>query len=344
MTRLDEAVKALQKKFGKSYIVSGTEILDVNYKRNSLGIFPLDVAIGGGIPERKMIMLAGKEGAGKTATALTAIAACQKAGGKVALLNVEHGFDEKWAIKMGVDYGSLLIAQPATIEEISDTIEPLILTGELDLIVLDSIASASSDKELEESAEKGVRSGNAKANGAMVRKITSRLNDPSSPVKTSIILVNQIREKQNIMFGNPEYTPGGHSLHHHCDIIVWLRPDSKPLGDKENPTGITINFRCTKNRTAPPFRVGTYDLLFEGRIDNSKSIIEMGIVTGVINKVGYKYTYKDVSVTDIKPFTKALTPEHYEDIKKEILEQANKGTPVVADDLEIEVGPDPFKE
>lgn len=318
MSNLDEAIKALQKKYGKSYIGVGSEILDTDYIRNSTGIFSLDNAIGGGIPECKIIMIAGKPGSSKTASTLVTIADFQRKNKKVAILNVEHGWDSLWATKLGVQLDKLLVANPSSIEQVSDTIEPLIMTGDLDLIVLDSIASISSDRELEESAEKGNRSGNAKANGVMARKIVARLNDPLHPVKTSIILINQIREKQNIMFGNPEYTPGGYSLHHACDIIVWLRPDSKPLGEKECPLGIKVNFRCTKNRTAPPFRTGNYDLLFEGRIDESTSLVELAITQGVIQKEGYKFTFNGKTITDIKPFIKSLTNEDWVSLKEQL--------------------------
>lgn len=318
MSNLEETIKALQKKFGKNYIGMGSELLSTDYVRNSSGIFSLDNAIGGGYPECKIIMVAGKPGAGKTASILTTTADYQKRNKKVAILNVEHGWDAIWATKLGVQLDKLLIANPSSIETVSDTIEPLIMTGELDLIILDSIASISSDRELEESAEKGNRSGNAKVNGVMARKIVARLNDPLRPVKTSVIIINQIREKQNIMWGNPEYTPGGYALHHACDIIIWLRPDSKPLGEKECPLGIKVNLRCVKNRTAPPFRTGTYDLLFEGKIDESNSLVELGVIQGIIQKEGYKYTFNGKTTTDLKPFLKSLTIEDWASLKEQL--------------------------
>jgi recombination protein RecA len=313
-----ETINALQKRFGKNYIGLGSKMLDMDYVRNSTGIFSLDNAIGGGLPECKIMMVAGKPGSGKTASVLTMVGEYQRKNKKVALLNGEHGWDAIWATKLGVQLDKLLIANSSSIEQVSDTIEPLIITGGFDLIILDSIASISSDRELEDSAEKGNRSGNSKANGVMARKIVARLNDPLYPVKTSVVLINQIREKQNIMWGNPEYTPGGYALHHACDVIVWLRPDSKPLGEKECPLGITVNLRCTKNRTAPPFRQGKYDLLFEGRIDENASLVELAIVQGIIQKEGYKYTFNNKTVTDIKPFIKSLTSEDWIMLKEQL--------------------------
>jgi recombination protein RecA len=329
-----EVMTALRKKWGKNYIGIGTEILSTDYIRNSTGIFSLNNAIGGGLPECKIMMVAGKPGSSKTASTLFTVADYQRNNKKVAILNVEHGWDAPWATKLGVQLDKLLIANPSSIEQVSDTIEPLIMTGGLDLIVLDSIASISSDRELEESAEKGNRSGNAKANGVMARKITAALNDPINPVKTSVILINQIREKQNIMWGNPEYTPGGYALHHACDIIVWLRQDSKPLGEKECPLGITVNLRCTKNRTAPPFRQGKYDLYFEGRIDESSSLVELAIVQGIIQKEGYKYTFNGKTVTDIKPFIKSLTPENWNMLREQLKGKSSTYMPDSLNEME----------
>lgn len=320
MGNLEETLKALNKKFGKSYIGTCSEILDKDYKRRSYGISVLDAATGGGSPERKVTMIAGKESSGKTSTALAAIAATQKVGGKAALIDVEHGFDAIWAAKLGVKVDELLIAQSKTIEEVSDTLEPLVMSNELDLIVVDSVAAAPSMKELEESSEQKSMGGKAKVIGLMMGKLTARLNDVSNPVKTSVILLNQIRDNVG-GWGAPEYTPGGKQLHFQSDIIIWLRPDSMPVGGKEEPIGITVKFKVTKNRTAPPFKTGTYDLLFEGRFDERKALIELAIKLGIITKVGYKYTFKEKTVTDINPFVESLTEEEWLIIRKELLEK-----------------------
>ena len=333
MIELEAVVKALNKKFGKGYIGTGNEVLQTDYTRGTLGTLALDYAIGGGLPERKIVMIAGKPSSGKTTTSLIAAAQYQAAGGKVCLIDVEHGFDAIWATKLGVKVEDMYFAQSKTIEEITDTVEPLIMTGAFSLIIIDSIAAASSTKELEDSAEQKSYGGNAKANGLMIRKMTAALNDCKNPVKTSVMMLNQIRD--NIGgWGAPEYTPGGQQLHFQSDIIVWLRPDSKPVNGKDDPRGITIKFKVTKNRTAPPMKVGTYDLLFEGKIDNRKSSIELGVVTGVIGKVGYKYTFKDKSVTDLKPFMLALTDEDFNEIGKLVVEAVKNGAGEIKDTID----------
>ena len=338
MGELEKTMAALNKKFGKSFICSGNEVLDREYIRRPVGIFTLDCGIGGGLAERKVMMLAGKESSGKTATALVAVGSTQKLGGKVVWIDAEHAFDPVWAAKLGVDVSKLTVADPITIEQVSDTIEALIMTGELDLIVLDSIISPPSSKALEESAEKKSMGGKAKAIGLLMEKITARLNDVANPCKTSVIVINQIRDKIN-SWGGGQMTPGGHQLHHHSDIIVWLRPDSKPVGSKDNPKGITIKFKTVKNRTAPPLRTGSYDLMFEGRIEETSSMVGLAVAKGIINKTGYKYTLREKSVTDLKPFLALLDEDDWKYIKEQLILKAD--VPVVepedTDDLDLTV-------
>jgi hypothetical protein len=124
------------------------------------------------------------------------------------------------------------------------------------------------------------------------------------------------------MFGNPEYTPGGHALHHACDIIIWLRPDSasKAVGGKDNPLGLGINAFCSKNRTAPPFKKSNYNIMFDGYLDENENLVEIAIPKGIIQKEGYKYTFNGKTVTDIKPFMESLGDEDWANIRKQLLE------------------------
>jgi recombination protein RecA len=314
---LDKVVKALNKKFGDGYIGLGTQLLDRTLQRRSMGIFALDLGLGGGIAHRKIMMLAGKESSGKTTSMLLTIAETQRQGGKCALIDIEHNFDPVYAEVLGVKVDELLVAQSKTIEETSDTIEPLIMSGELDLITLDSIAAAPSDKELEESAEQKSMGGKAKSIDLMMKKIVARLNDVSNPVTTSILLLNQIRD--NIGgYGSPEYSPGGHQLHHSSDIIVWLRPDSEPVGGKEEPKGINIKFKVTKNRTYPPFKTGSYHLIFGKGVDNTRSIVEKAVEWGLIKKAGPWFSYKETKTSGLDNFMSAVSKEILEEIKVEV--------------------------
>jgi len=330
MSAIDDAMKALNKKFGKNYIGVGSEIMDVDYQRLAIGILPLDYAIGGGIPERKIVMVAGKESSGKTSTLLKAIATAQAQGVLCAFIDVEHGFDPIWATKLGVQVDKLLIAQANTIEQVSDTAETLIMSGEVGLIGVDSVAAAPSQKELDDSSDQKSYAGGGKpvAIGVMMRKLTSRLNDVKNPVTTRVILLNQIRDNVG-GWGAPEYCPGGKALHFQCDIIIWLRPDSKPVGGKDNPKGVTVKFKCTKNRTAPPLKTGTYDLMFKGEFNEVAAMVAIGLQLGIINKKGNTHTFENIIAVGKDKFAIAIRKNGLELLREKIL--AFEGEPVAID-------------
>jgi recombination protein RecA len=194
------------------------------------------------------------------------------------------------------------------------------MTGDLNLICLDSVAAAMSAKELEASAEQKSMGGKAKAIGLMIGKITARLNDVSNPVKTAVIIINQVRS--NISgYGNPLYTPGGMQLHFQTDIIVWLRKESEPVGGKENPIGITVKLRVEKNRTFPPFKTGNYDLLFiAGRVDNAKAVVEKAVAYGIIVRSGAWYEYKDIKAQGLDKCIESIVSKNkLEELTTEVL-------------------------
>ena len=323
---LDEAIKALNKKLGGDFIAKGLKVTE--YKRHSLGIDALDIAIGGGLPQRKIMMVCGEFSAGKSTTAITAVASIQKDGGQVAWLDTEGAFDCTWAQKFGVDVTKLIICRPQTVEDATDVLETLISSGELDLIVLDSIAVMPSAKELEESAEQKSMGGIAKSLGLCMRKVIARLNDPRQNIKTSIILINQLRDNVS-GYGPKKYSPGGRQVHYQSDIIIWLKADSEPVGGKEAAQGITVNYKVIKNRTAPPLRFGTYNLMFTGYIDNKRAIVELAIIHGLIKKAGAIYTYIENGETKkakgINSLVSGLTEELTASFKEQILEEVAKG-------------------
>lgn len=337
MGELEKTVRALNKKFGDGYISMGSSLLDRNLHRRSTGVFALDMGLGGGIAHRKIAMLAGKESSGKTTTMLLMIADVQRKGERAALIDVEHNFDPVYAQTLGVNVDELLVAQSKTIEEASDTIEPLIMTGEFGLIALDSIAAAPSDTELENSSEKKSMGGKAKSIDTMMKKVVARLNDVSNPVTTSILLLNQIRD--NIGgYGAPEYLPGGHQLHHSCDIIVWLRPDSEPVGGKEDPKGINTKYKVTKNRTYPPFKTGNYHLLFGKGVDNLNSIVEKAVEWGIIKKAGAYFSYEETKTCGFDAFMAAVagTPT-LESIKAAVFQLKDNPPKVEKEEDDLEV-------
>jgi len=285
---LNEAIKALNKKFGEKYLSKGNE----NYydtSRISSGIFSLDHAIGGGIPLRKIITIAGEYSSGKTTTGLLVAKEFQQAGKKVVYIDTDNGLDVSWAKKLGVNIEEMHICQPDYIEQVSDTIETLLMTNEVGLIIFDSVANTPSKTELDESCEKDSMGGIGKAMARMMRKITKRITHSDC----SIVIINQLRDNIGTMWGNTEIMPGGRALKFQSDIIVWLKPSNWIPEQGEPRIGKKSKFRVTKNRTAPPLRVGEFDIYFSGRVDNNSAIITQALKAGIVFKSGGWYYYED---------------------------------------------------
>jgi len=311
MSELDNAVKQLEKKFGKNFIDYGGKSIYNEYDRISFGITAFDFATGGGIPRGKVTTIAGKYSSGKTTTAICAIAEVLKLDGKVAFIDTEGGLDWGWAKKFGVDAEKILICQPDTIEEVTDVIEILLTTGELDLIVFDSVAATCSKKELEASAEAKSMGGIAWEVGLMMKKIATRIKN----IKTAVLIINQLRDKIG-GFGSPTYMPGGNQLKNQTDIMIYMRSSSW-LGEVANPEGIEVKFRVSKNRTAPPLKTGVFELLAKGEINNTKSLLEQAIKVGTIGKSGAWFYYKDEKnkIQGLDKFAETLSKKDLEKIK-----------------------------
>lgn len=319
MSELQSALKDLNKKFGKGFIDYGGKTTYNEYDRHSFGIFELDLKTGGGLPYSKVISLAGKYSSGKTTTAICLAAQVQKKGGKVVWVDTENSLDPIWAKKFGLDYKDLLICQPETIEEVTDVMDTLLVTKELDLIVFDSVASTATKRELEESGEQKYMGGSAKEVGQLMRKVTARLLNS----QTSIVIINQLRDKVG-GWGSAEYMSGGHQLKNQSHIIIYMRA-SKWIGDMNEPKGIEIKFRVNKNKTATPLKVGVFDIMFDGFINNKKSLAIEAVKQGIIEKSGSWYSYKDLEkVQGLESLLKKIGTKELKNIRKKIIKNLNE--------------------
>lgn len=314
---LQEAVNALNEKFGENYLTTGKGNR-YDTSRISTGIFSLDKAIGGGLPLRKIMTIAGEFSSGKTTVALLTAREFQKKGKKVVYIDTDNGLDLEWAGKLGVNVKEMTICQPDYIEQVSDTIETLLMTDEVGLIIFDSVANTPTKKELDATCEQDSYGGIGKAMARMMRKITKRLNHTSC----SVVIVNQLRDKIGAMFGATEYMPGGRALKFQSDIVVWLKP-SKWIPETGEPRiGKKSKFRVTKNRTAPPLLVGGFSIFFNGNVDNNSSIIEEAIKMGIIENKGAWYYYGKIKKKGQKNFIEQLVQENQiSKIKAKVLEQ-----------------------
>ncbi|RKY30641.1 MAG: hypothetical protein DRP74_06515 [Candidatus Omnitrophota bacterium] len=311
-TNLDITIQALNKKFGTGTIVRGQEVTEyLDIERVSTGVFALDLALGGGLPKGRIVEIYGELGSGKSLISLLTAAQISQNGGQVVLLDLEKSFDKNWAAKLGVNIDQLLITQPDSAEQASDIIDSLVRSREVDLLIVDSVATFSTMREQDESSEDQQMGDTAKLTNKLMRKITAglqplNLKDPTTYNKCIVLFINQLREKIGVLYGNPETTPGGRGLPFHASIRIQMKLGSL-ITKKEEILGRVMKFKVTKNKVAPPYKMGEFDFYLSGRVDNFKSIILSGISLGIIQQngpyysiEGQKYLGKDKLIEDLR--------------------------------------------
>ena len=318
----DLQMKELEKKYsmrrGKDIVIE---------PKIRTGVYALDYVLDGGIAQCEgghKIELYGKEGCGKSTMALQIIAKYQALGKKCVYINAENRYDPTWAEMNGVDNEQILIVKPTTMEVAGDMIVDLI--PQVDLIIVDSVAALIPEEELTTSLEDKHYASQAKVASPMCRKIQVAYRD----YKTTIIFINQIREKVGVMYGNPEITPSGKSIKFLCESRIDMRA-SKPITvadvgeteetknlDKKEKLGIEITLTNKKNNIGTPHRNAIVDFYFVGRYDNRKSLLFAGVKYGVIEFSGKTYQYKDLKAVGQNNFKELLTPEILTEIENEV--------------------------
>ena len=326
---LKKLIAQANKKYGEGTIILGMDYPDL--QRMPTGIFSLDVEIGGGIPKGRIVIFTGNESTGKTSIAKKTIAQFQrtcrncmgKLGGeepccenpephKAFFVDIEGSFDPVWFSALGGDIDSLYLSQPQFSEQAVDIVEAVIRTGDVDVVVVDSIAMMSPAEEIEKSAEDAIVGLHARLTNRMMRSIQAAFNSLGSQNvrKPSVILINQLREKVGILFGSPTVMPGGKGQRFASSITISFtaRPSERiyeMLGKKEDrkPVGTIIRFNVDKNKTFPPFKSGQFTLYTDdseeygvrkGEIDNEMQIVRYGVRYGLIEKRGSWYSYEGI--------------------------------------------------
>jgi len=307
---LEKVIAEINKKYGEGTVAEGCSVsLDIPRIRS--GITAIDLCIGGGIPRGAIIEFYGRESGGKTTTALLTVAAYQRQGLTCAYIDLEHSFDEGWAGTLGVDMKTLIISQPDTLEKSVDVIDSLVRSGAVDLVVYDSIAAAVPSAEMEKSAFDMQMALQARLFAKMCRKLQAALqpddiSDCSTFNKTTIIFINQVREKIGTYARGYE-TPGGHALKHAYKVRIQLtttdRLKNKETGDC---AGIEVTFRVVKNKTWIPYKTGTYKLYFNGEVDNDDTIITEAKKHKIVIQRGPMYDYGDITSKGIEKFIQDL--------------------------------------
>jgi len=290
--RRQEALKAallqIEKQFGKGSIMKLGESHQLDVEGITTGSLAIDLALGGkGIPRGRVVEVFGPEGSGKTTLCLTILANAQKNGGQAAFIDAEHALDPTYARKLGVNLDSLLLSQPDSGEQALEIAEILTRSNGVDVIVVDSVAALVPKAELE--GEMGdVHVGlQARLMSQALRKLTATV----AKSKTSLLFINQIREKIGVMFGNPETTPGGRALKFYSTVRVEVRRVGH-LKDGETEVGTRVRAHIVKNKIAPPFKKAEFDMLFASGISYEGDLLDIGEEQGVVEKSGSWISYK----------------------------------------------------
>ncbi|MEK7202042.1 MAG: recombinase RecA [Patescibacteria group bacterium] len=324
----DEALKAalgqIEKQFGAGSIMMMGQQTHLNVESISSGSLALDVALGvGGLPRGRIIEIFGPESSGKTSLALSAIGAAQKLGGLGALVDAEHAFDPSYATKLGVDLDHLLISQPDTGEQALEIVETLVRSNAVDVIVVDSVAALVPRAEIEGEMGDSMMGVQARLMSQALRKLTGAV----SKSKTVLIFINQIRMKIGIMFGNPETTPGGNALKFYCSIRLDIRR-SEQIKDGDVPIGNRCRVKVVKNKVAPPFRIAEFDLMFDSGISKEGDLLELGVKSGLVDKMGAWFQYGEQKLGQGREAAKAFLkgdPKTAQELETKIRDLAAKG-------------------
>lgn len=303
---LTDTLSMLNKKSkGSVYILD--ESPDVDVKRYSTGRLSLDIPIGGGIPEGRIIEIYGGESSGKTSFSLHTIASYQQQGMKCAFIDFEHAFDPEFAKKLGVDSSKLIFSQPTTAEEGLDIIDALISTGEVQLVVLDSVAAMVPQKELEGESGQSVIGVHARLMSQAMRKLAGK----TYKNKATLIAINQTREKIGVMFGSPITTTGGNALKFYASIRIEMSRGTRTQ-DKDEVTGNRGKMKVVKNKTYAPYKTSEYDMVFGEGISKMGEIIDYASEAGIINKAGSWYSYGETRLGQGKENVKTLLEDNTE--------------------------------
>jgi recombination protein RecA len=285
---LNLAIAQIEKNCGKGSIMKmGSDSARVRVESIPTGAINLDAAIGvGGIPRGRVTEIYGPESSGKTTLCLHVVANAQRTGGVAAYIDAEHALDTDYAVKLGVDIDNLLVSQPDTGEQALEICEILVRSGAVDVVVIDSVAALVPKAEIEGDMGDSHVGLQARLMSQALRKLTGAI----ARSKTSVIFINQLREKIGVMFGNPETTTGGKALKFYASVRLDIRRIG-PVKEKDDVTGSHVRVKVVKNKVAPPFKQAEFDIMYAEGISHASLLVDIGSESNIIDKSGAWYSY-----------------------------------------------------
>jgi len=313
---IDQALKEIRSKFGDEAITTYGAGAPQKIPVIPTGSIGLDAALGvGGLPRGRIIEIFGPESSGKTTLALHAVAEAQRSGGVAAFVDAEHALDPEYARRIGVKLAELLISQPDTGEQALDIVESLVRSGNVDIIVVDSVAALTPKDEIEGEMGQQHVGKQARLMSQALRKLTAIV----SRSKTSVIFINQIRMQIGVMFGNPETTPGGKALKFYTSVRLDIRRIAS-IKKGDEVVGGRVRVKVVKNKVAAPFKTTEFDLLYNEGISREGELLALGEKYGLVEKSGASYSFGKTSLG--RGYDASRTHLHdNKDVAKDLLKQ-----------------------
>ncbi len=323
LKNLEETLDELKERFGEGAIMKLDTMKPASCDVISTGVLSLDLVLGVmGVPRGRIIEIYGAESSGKTTLALSILAQAQKDGGVGAFIDVEHALDPEYAKKIGVNVEDLLISQPDSAEQALQIVESLVRSGEIDVIVVDSVAALAPKIEVEGEIGDQFIGTQARLMSQALRKLSSIV----SKTRTLVIFLNQIRMKIGVMFGNPETTSGGLALKFYSSVRIELRRSAQ-IKKGEDIVGSRIVAKIVKNKVAPPFKKAEFDIYYNEGISKIADLLNLGQKYNIIQKSGTYFQYGNKKIGQNVEQAKKFFAENSElekEIREKIIEKAKK--------------------